>query len=71
VPYYYLDGRRLTDVRSSEDLEQFVQPQDLAGVEVYVTPIETPVQFRDLTAVCGSIVMWTHNAERRKPPEQP
>jgi hypothetical protein len=71
VPSYYLDGRRLTGVSQSEDLEMFVQPQELAGVEVYASPIDTPPQFRELGAVCGSIVMWTHYAERRTPKGNP
>jgi hypothetical protein len=68
VPYYYLDGRRLTNVSSSEALELFVKPEDLAGVEVYASTIETPLQFRDLSAVCGSIVMWTRKATTTQPP---
>jgi len=59
IPYYYLDGRQLTDVVESQDLEVYVQAQDLAGVEIYNRPEDAPPQFRPITATCGSIVMWT------------
>lgn len=59
VPSYYLDGKRLSGVSEAEDLDTYVNPKDLRGVEVYASVTDTPLQFRDLLQTCGSIVMWS------------
>lgn len=35
-------------------------PQDVAGVEIYTGPSETPVQFRR-TGECGALIIWTRD----------
>lgn len=35
-------------------------PQDVAGVEIYTGPSETPVQFRR-SGECGALVIWTRD----------
>lgn len=59
TPSFYLDGRRLTWITESSDLDMLVGPQDIAGVEVYGSPTDTPPQFREIGALCGSVVIWT------------
>jgi hypothetical protein len=59
TPRFYLDGRQLTGVSSGGDLDMFVAPQDIGGVEVYASPTETPPQFKYPDSGCGAIVMWT------------
>lgn len=36
-----------------------VHPNDIAAVEVYATRGETPAQYRDARARCGTILIWT------------
>lgn len=59
TPTYYLDGKELQNIVESQDLEFYVEADDLAGVEVYDSATDTPPQFRDPFSDCGSIVMWT------------
>jgi hypothetical protein len=56
-PAVYVNGALLTGI-SSTDLDQFVRPQDIVGVEVY-TETQAPPQFRPGLSDCGSIVFWT------------
>lgn len=35
-------------------------PQDVAGVEIYLGPSETPVQFRH-SGECGALIIWTRD----------
>ncbi len=56
LPTFYLNGRVLRGL-SAGDLNTFVRPSELVGVEVY-NATTTPAQFSDLNG-CGSIVFWT------------
>lgn len=53
-PMIYLDGVRAPRV----ELDELIAPSDVAAIEVYVSPANTPAQFRDLMQPCGSIVLW-------------
>lgn len=53
-PMIYLDGVRAPRV----ELDELIAPSDVAAIEVYVSPANTPAQFRDLMQPCGSIVVW-------------
>jgi hypothetical protein len=55
-PTIYLDGVTLND--STGDVDWFADPQDVAGVEVYAGPSQTPPQFPGHG--CGSVVIWTN-----------
>jgi hypothetical protein len=53
----YVDGQYLFDV-TTVDLDHWVQPQRVRGVELYL-PTTTPPQFQQPLNACGSIVIWT------------
>lgn len=62
-PAVYLDGHLMSDL-SADDIDGWVKPREIAGVEIYVGPA-VPPQFSTGMAgsvtgeVCGSIVIWT------------
>ena len=53
----YVDGQYLFDV-TTIDLDHWVQPQRVRGIEIYV-PAATPPQFQQPLNACGSIIIWT------------
>jgi hypothetical protein len=56
-PQIYLDGvRMLTD--ADFNINNFIVPQVLEGVEVYTGPSEAPIQYLG-TSTCGVILIWT------------
>jgi carboxypeptidase family protein len=55
-PTFWVDGTQWRSVEPG-DIDQFVSPRELAGVEVY-KPREAPVQFRTIDD-CLTIVVWT------------
>ncbi len=62
----YLDGQRmnhLNRVKPSEsyarDLDDFIIPTHVAGMEVYARPLEAPPQYQMLNGGCGVILIWT------------
>jgi outer membrane receptor for ferrienterochelin and colicin len=64
VPAVYLDGHFMSDL-TADDIDSWVKPKEIAGIEVYVGPA-VPPQFTTGMAgsgitgeVCGSIVIWT------------
>jgi hypothetical protein len=61
TPAIFLDGKQLIDWELS-DLNSLVQPDQLAGMEVY-TPAMTPAEFRTKLG-CGTVVVWTRANER-------
>jgi len=54
-PEVYIDGTRLVNV---DDLDQFVEPADVAGVEIYNGISETPAEFQG-KGLCSTVVIWT------------
>jgi hypothetical protein len=56
VPNFYLDGY-LLNLIGAEDLDVYVRPDDIAGVEVYSGVV--PPQFEPGLSGCGSIAIWT------------
>jgi hypothetical protein len=60
APDVYVDGHYMRSF-TGDDLDAFVNPDDIAGIEVYREPT-VPPQFnmgRGGTDACGSIVVWT------------
>jgi hypothetical protein len=55
-PAFWVDGTLWRSVEPG-DIDQFVSPREIAGLEVY-KPRETPAQFRTLDD-CLTIVVWT------------
>jgi Carboxypeptidase regulatory-like domain len=62
----YLDGQRLNRLTSSNpsadyvtDLDDFIIPSHVAGMEVYAHPGEVPPQYQLLNGMCGVILVWT------------
>ena len=57
TPNLFLDGMRMP-LAGVNDLNSFLRPDDLVGVEIY--PAGTvPAQFDPGLTGCGSIVLWT------------
>lgn len=56
-PMYFLDGLPL--MVESDEMAFSVHPIDVAAVEVYATRSETPAQYRDPRASCGTILIWS------------
>jgi len=55
----YLDGRRMRQV-AGQGVDDFAQPGDIAGIEVYTGSGDLPAEFADFNAQkCGAIVLWT------------
>jgi Carboxypeptidase regulatory-like domain len=62
----YLDGQRLNRLTSANpsadyvaDLDDFIIPTHVAGMEVYAHPGEVPPQYQLLNGNCGVILIWT------------
>jgi Carboxypeptidase regulatory-like domain len=61
TPAIFLDGKQLVYFDLT-DMNSLVQPEELAGMEVYSAAM-TPAQFRTKLG-CGTILVWTKPAER-------
>ena len=51
----FIDGSVLTP----EALDRAIRPADIAGIEVYASTFEVPVQFRQGHSECGAILIWS------------
>jgi hypothetical protein len=63
-PDLYVDGSRMPSELLGE-LDLLVRPEEIGGLEVYNSPIQTPAEFRGFNA-CGAIVIWTRPARREQ-----
>lgn len=64
TPAVYVDGQHM-DILSADDIDGWVNPDEIAGIEIYSGP-GVPAQFSTglggigrSREVCGSIVIWT------------
>lgn len=55
APEVYVDGMRMYD--GAQDIDQFVQPSQVAGIEVYTGIAGAPMQYQ--SNGCGAILIWT------------
>jgi hypothetical protein len=62
----YVDGHLMRNL-SADDVDGWVAPDEIAGIEVYDS-FTTPPQFRAAFDNCGAIVIWTSPALRTRPP---
>ena len=53
----YLNGRHLYGV-TANDLDVWVRPKEVKGIEVYAGP-GAPVEYQEGMTGCGSILVWT------------
>src|SRR5882672_9337791 len=56
-PMPVVDGSRMPSELLGE-LDLLVRPEEVGGVAVYNSPIQTPAEFRGFSD-CGAIVIWT------------
>jgi len=64
-PMYYVDG--LPDTGIVDEGGFLIHPNHIAAVEVYSTRAETPAQYRDPRASCGTILIWSRWKEEPHP----
>ena len=58
TPTFFLDGLHLEMLGAS--IDQFVNPVDIEGIEVYNGPSNIPAEFmREGRGGCGAVVIWT------------
>lgn len=58
-PKMLMDGSPVAD----SDVDEMVQPQDVAGIEIYRGPSEIPGRWMGYRSNCGLIVIWTKRGE--------
>ena len=58
IPAVYVDAHYMRDL-TIDEIDGFVQPSEIAGIEVYLPGRPAPAQFQPTLGGCGSIVIWT------------
>ncbi len=58
----------IVDERPDPEFGPFIAIRDIAGLEVYTGPSDTPGEYAGLGAGCGVIVIWTRSAPARSKP---
>lgn len=64
-PDLFIDGMRLQNM-DARDIDGWVQPDDIEGMEVYSSAGRVPTEFTTMNG-CGVIVIWTRRQPRAKP----
>ena len=64
-PVLYLNGMRLSNIAfgagpNADDIDRWITPSEIMGIEIYESEFETPLQYRIAGSGCGAILMWTH-----------
>ncbi len=57
IPSFFYNGAELRDL-TVDDIDMFVRPSTLAGIEVYAAG-QVPPMFQSARGGCGAIVLWT------------
>jgi hypothetical protein len=57
-PAVYLDGHYMGGALIADDIDSWVRPSEIAGIEIYVAGT-VPPQYSPALGGCGSIVIWT------------
>jgi hypothetical protein len=72
APAYWVDGIAMPRPVPGfpEDVNTFVKPRDIRGIEVYTSPSQAPPQSRQPDADCGVVMIWT-KAPRPKELKRP
>lgn len=62
----YYDGMRLPTIRGLGGgalmptlIDQHVVPRDVAGIEIYTSPLKAPAEYSGLNGVCGVVLLWS------------
>ena len=58
TPSVYIDGHYMAEL-TADDIDAFVQPTEITGIEVYSGGMAPP-EFQHGLSGCGSIVIWTN-----------
>lgn len=66
APSIYIDGHYMFEM-SADDLDAFVQPSEITGIEVY-TGATAPPEYQQGLNGCGSIVIWTNTDSANRAP---
>lgn len=56
-PTLYIDGSRVQ--MGGLNIDDFVRPNEIEGIEVYRSIAEAPVEYQGMNAGCGAIIVWT------------
>jgi hypothetical protein len=72
APAFWVDGIPMPPPAPGfpEDVNTFVKPRDIRGIEVYTSPRQAPPQYRRPDVECGVVMIWT-KAPRPKQLKQP
>jgi hypothetical protein len=63
TPMVFIDGFRL-DSATARDIDEWVAPEEIDGIEVYTRNTQVPPQFSSMSA-CGAIVIWTRPFKKK------
>jgi hypothetical protein len=61
-PAVFIDGLRITQL-TARDIDMWVRPEELAGMEVYTRSEQAPAEFTTAEG-CGALVLWTRRPTR-------
>ena len=58
---FYLDGTPVRGLggRMGESIDDLVRPQEIAGIEIYVSASSLAAEFGGSTSQCGVVAIWT------------
>lgn len=65
-PAYFLDGFPAGEIDAAN-----LPLLDIAGVEIYRGPSETPGEFQNSESMCGAIAVWTYSGPRKDQDQRP